>query len=334
MERCKADNERNRLSKWGQHYALVKRTVEVSTPGMHLHLKQNSLAIRREGKDIAKIPLEDLGTLILGTGQLTVTVALLARLAETGGVTIVTGGDYQPEGALLPLRGHTTRGERIQAQVGASKPLQKQLWAALIRRKIENQASLLEGKSSQLPLQRLQEQVRSGDPSNCEAQAARIYWPLLFPAEWRVVEHPFRRRREGPWPNGALNYGYSILRGIVARAICGAGLLPEIGIHHHNRYDAFALASDVMEPFRPWVDQSVRQLLPGGSTSVDREAKQILLEIYEEPVLLDGRHIPLLIAVERAASSLAKAFLSSRNGASTYVACKQLKLPLFPVEGC
>ncbi|HPF13648.1 MAG: type II CRISPR-associated endonuclease Cas1 [Planctomycetes bacterium] len=313
----------------------MKRTVEVATPGIHLHLRQKSLVLTRESSELARIPLEDLGTLILGSTQLTVSAALLAGIAQAGGVTVVAGSDFQPEGALLPLRGNTTRGERIRAQIGASKPLEKQLWAALVRAKIANQAAILCDESARSSLLKFRNGVGSGDLENKEAQAARVYWPLVFADEGEsLIESPFRRRRDGPWPNDHLNYGYAILRAITARAICGAGLLPEFGIHHHNRYDAFALASDLMEPFRPWVDLSVRSLLPLGPSEVTRESKQALLGIYDDPVVIGSQTVPLQLAVDRTASSLAKSFLGLHQGMSAKKACDLLALPSFPEQAC
>ena len=311
----------------------MKRIVEVSTPGTYLHLKNDSLTISREQETIARVPLEDLGVLILASSALTVTSALLARLADLGGVTIVSGADHQPEGALLPLRGHSTRGERISAQVTAKRPLEKQLWARLIRAKIENQAALVTDDSGRQRMLGFASEVRSGDPRNKEAQAARLYWPLVFIDGAECFrDSPFRRGQAGTWPNNLLNYGYAVLRAMTGRALCGAGLLPEVGIHHHNRYDAFALASDLMEPFRPWVDHRCQELLPDGPGDLDRNGKQALLGIYDDPVLLDGDRTPLFIALERAASSLAAAFLEAKTGVGSQEAANRLCLPSFAPE--
>jgi CRISP-associated protein Cas1 len=309
----------------------MKRIVEVSTPGTHLHLKNDCLTISQDRQVLASVPIEDLGTLILASPALTVTSALLGRLADLGGITVVSGADFQPEGVLLPLRAHTTRGERIRAQVTAKRPLEKQLWARLIRAKITNQAALIGDEDQSKRLLQLVEKVRSGDPGNTEAQAARLYWPLVFAdGEEHFGGVPFRRGQAGAaWPNNLLNYGYAILRAMTARAICGSGLLPEVGVHHHNRYDAFALASDLMEPFRPWVDHCCQGLIHEGPGDLDRAAKQALLGIYDDPVLLDGEKTPLFIALGRAASSMAAAFLDGKKGLSAQEAAKRLVLPSF-----
>lgn len=308
----------------------MKRIVEVSSPGTFLHLENNSLTISRGQEVVGRVPLEDLGTLILASPALTVTSAVLGRLASHGGITVVVGADRQPEGALLPLRAHTTRGERIRAQVAATRPTEKRLWASLVIAKIRNQAALLADVPGRRQLTRLAVGVRSGDAGNNEAQAARIYWPLVFSECGQAFQaSPFRRNPAGEWPNNLLNYGYAVLRAMTARAICGAGLLPEVGIQHHSRYDSFALASDLMEPFRPWVDHRCRELIPEGPGDLDRTAKEGLLGIYDDPVQVNGETTPLFRALERTAASLASSFLEAKNGANATEAAKRLVLPRF-----
>jgi CRISPR-associated protein Cas1 len=287
--------------------------------------------IRRDGEELGRVPLEDLGTLILAGPGLTVTTALLAALAEQGGVTIVAGRDQAPEGALLPLRANTTRGERARAQVAATRPLEKNLWACIVQAKLRNQAALLTDPAGHKRLSEWASSVRSGDPKNLEAQGARLYWKLVFQGLHPDLDRePFLRRRDGAWPNPLLNYGYAVLRAVTARALCAAGLLPELGVHHHSRYDPFPLASDLMEPYRPWVDLRCRELIPEGPRELDRPAKQALLQLYEDPVLLAGEQTPLAIAVERSASTLAKAFLTGRERESAPRAASLLLLPAFP----
>ncbi len=308
----------------------MKRIIEVSTPGTHVALRHGALTIGRNSQIVGQVPIEDLGVLILASNALSCSSALLSALAASGATVVVTGADHQPEGVLLPLRAHSTRGERIRAQTGASVPLQKRIWANLIRAKIRGQAALLRSGAGRRRLARLEASVRSGDADNAEAQAARTYWPLVFlDVDQMPVAEPFRRRRDGEWPNNLLNYGYAVLRAIVARAICGAGLLPEIGVHHHNRYDAFALASDLMEPFRPWVDHRCRELIPEGPGDLDRTSKEALLGIYDDPVLLGGEKTPLFAAVEHTATSLAAVFLASRDGERIEKATGRLLLPAF-----
>lgn len=313
----------------------MKRTVEVSSPGSHLHLETGSLVITRDRMEVARVPLEDLGTLILADPAITVTAALLSALSGQGGVTVVAGPDFQPEGTLLPMRANCTRGERVRAQVRAKRPLEKQLWARIVRAKIRNQAALLGDAAERRALLNLASRVRSGDPTNLEARAARGYWPLVFHGTHATFElQPFRRSRSGEWPNNYLNYGYAILRAITARALCGAGLTPEVGLHHHNRYDSFALASDAMEPFRPWVDSLCRELVSEGPGELTRESKRQLLAIFEVSALMEGGTTPLPVAVERMASSLASAYLQAASGAPAQQAAEALRLPAFPPTSC
>jgi len=308
----------------------MKRIVEVSSLGSYLSLKQGNLVITQDRQEVGRVPIEDLGALILASQGLTITSAALAKLAELGAITVVAGSDHQPEAVMLPLRANTTRGERIAAQTSAKRPLEKQLWASLIRTKVLNQAALLHDLDGVRKLKRLATQVRSGDPDNLEAQAARAYWPLVFEQQADYLPPgPFRRGQAGTWPNNLLNYGYAILRAITARSLCGAGLLPEVGVHHHNRYDAFALASDVMEPYRPWVDHACRELLPSGPCELDRQTKRTLLGIYNDPVQLGDEQTPLFVAIERTAASLAGAFLASKSGCGAIEASAGLRLPSF-----
>lgn len=314
----------------------MKRIIEVSSRGTSLALRNGGLVIRQERQEIARVPLEDLGALVLANGAAQATSASLAALAAAGGVTVVCGRDHQPEGALLPLRAHSTRTERIAAQVAASQPLKKQLWARIIAAKVTNQAVLIQDAAGKRSLEQLARSVRSGDPDNREARAARIYWPLLFAeAHEDFASEPFRRSDHGQWPNDLLNYGYAILRAITARAICAAGLMPELGVHHHNRYDAFALASDLMEPFRPWVDLATLELINLGPGELDRDRKQALLGIYESPARLESGRTPLWIAIQNCASELAAAYLAAQAGESAPEAAARLRPPriLLPDAG-
>ena len=307
----------------------MKRTVEITSRGIHLSTSQRALCLSQDRKPLARIPLEDLGTLILAGQGITVTSAALGALSASGCVTIVVGRDHAPEGALLPLRANTTRGERVRAQVGASKPLRKQLWSRVVAAKLCNQGALLQG-AGRHQLEKLAGKVKSGDPDNLEAQGARAYWPLVFSEHNHLLtEAPFRRRQEGTWPNSYLNYGYAILRSVTARALCGAGLLPELGLHHHNRYDPFPLASDMMEAYRPWIDHCCRGLIPEGPGELDRRAKEALLGIQDDPVMLEGDRTPLQVALGRTTASLAACFLAAESGEPGPKAASHLILPAF-----
>ncbi|HJT36296.1 MAG TPA: type II CRISPR-associated endonuclease Cas1, partial [Pirellulales bacterium] len=211
--------------------------------------------ITPDGGGECSVPLTEIAVLIAAHPQVTFTQAVLGGLAAAGGIFIVCDERWLPAGMLLPLRGHHLQARRFQAQAAVAAPVKKRLWQQIVRAKIETQAQALEtlhGDSAGLrPLVPL---VRSGDPENIEARAARIYWPLLF------ADESFRRQWEAGDQNRLLNYGYAVLRAIVARALCAAGLHPTLGLHHHNQYSAFCLADDLMEPFRPVVDIVVARL--------------------------------------------------------------------------
>jgi CRISP-associated protein Cas1 len=311
----------------------MKRIVEISSKGMHVAAVQGSLAIKAKGDLVASVPFKDLGTLILANSAITITSSALAQVVAAGGQVVVAGFDFQPVGCLLPLRANTLRTERVRAQVGAGQPLRKRIWQSLVERKILNQAALIEDRHGRKRLHHLAESVRSGDRGNCEAQAAQVYWPLVFSESHPAFSNtPFRRRREGTWPNNFLNFGYAILRSSTARALCASGLLPELGVHHHNRYDPFPLASDVMEPYRPWIDDQCRALLSDGPGNIDRNVKAALLGIDASPVQLPTGITPLQVAVQQTAASLARAFKAGLDGAKTKQCVELLVLPSFPSQ--
>jgi len=281
---------------------MIKRTVEVSTSGTYIHLRQGNLVLERLGAEMASIPAEDLGLLILDYGQITASSAALETAVEQGAAVIFCGQDHHPAGLLLPLAGNVLHSQRIREQVDAKLPLVKQLWRQLIKRKLQMQAAALSKESATVDrLKRLAEEVRSGDPDNCEAQGAKLYWSALLGSD-------FRRFREGAPPNNLLNYGYMILRAATARAICLAGLHPALGLHHHNRENAFCLADDLMEPFRPLVDVRVREMWHGGTTELDRGGKHKLLSLLSDPIFLSGEQGPLMVALQKCANSLSACF--------------------------
>jgi CRISPR-associated protein Cas1 len=207
---------------------------------------------------------------------------------------------------MLNLDGHTLQSQRFQSQINASLPLKKQLWQQTIIRKIENQAALLEQRRKDpRPLYALAKKVRSDDSENCEAQAAAYYWKNIFPDFLSFV-----REREGNPPNNLLNYGYAILRAIVARCLVGSGLLPTLGIHHRNQYNAYCLADDIMEPYRVYVDRIVYEIIRmnGKFLEMTPSMKTALLEISQTDVIIDGQKSPLMNAVQRTTASLAKCY--------------------------
>ncbi|HTZ75989.1 MAG TPA: type II CRISPR-associated endonuclease Cas1 [Candidatus Aquilonibacter sp.] len=267
------------------------------------------------------IPLADIAVLIVSHPQVSFSHAVLSGLAEAGGVFVTCNEKHMPVAMLLPLAVHSLQTERLAAQAGAALPLKKRLWQEIVRAKIRAQGRLLEEKTgNDRGLGAMAVRVRSGDVGNLEAQAARIYWQNL------IGGNGFRRDPDAGGPNACLNYGYAVLRAIVARAICGAGLHPSLGVHHHNRYDTFCLADDLMEPFRPIVDREVARLtdLPGADFPLDRESKRALLKRLLGRFSNEEESRTLFDWIGRSASSLA-GVIEGR--------CERLELPDVTIDG-
>ena len=252
------------------------------------------------------IPIEDIGIIILDHQQITITQALMAGLLANNTAIITCDGTHHPTGLMLNLDGHSLQSQKFQAQVEATVPLKKQLWQQTITAKIQNQAAMLAFRREENKmLLSLAASVKSGDSENCEAQAAVYYWKKVFPDTLN-----FYRDREGPPPNNLLNYGYAILRALVARTLVGSGLLPTLGIHHRNQYNSYCLADDIMEPYRPYVDYIVFQIIRtnGKYLEMSPSMKKALLEIPAMDVIIEGKKSPLMNAVQRTTASLAKCF--------------------------
>ncbi len=250
------------------------------------------------------VPLEDIAVIVASHAQITYTNAVLAGLAAAGGTFISCNEKHMPVAMLLPLVTHSKQTERFAKQAQMSEPLRKRLWQQIVQGKLRAQARLLEERTGRdWGLGRLVSEVRSGDPQNVEARAARIYWQALF------GEDEFRRDPEGEGVNPPLNYGYAVLRAVVARALCASGLHPSLGVHHHNRYDAFCLADDLMEPFRPLVDRAVAKLrdMRGTSPPLDKESKSTLVGALLGRFDAEGESRTLFDWVSRSAASLAAA---------------------------
>jgi CRISPR-associated protein Cas1 len=245
--------------------------------------------------------LEDIGLLILDAPTTTYTHSVITEVLAAGAVIIPCGRDHHPRGLFLPQES-SLQTQRLAAQVAAPLPLKKSLWKQVVQAKVRNQAGALPEDAPERGLLRvLAAHVRSGDPTNVEAHAARVYWPAMF-------GNDFRRLPDGPPPNALLNYGYMVLRSCVARAVCGAGLHPSLGLHHHNRSNAFCLADDLLEPLRPLVDVRVRTLARGGIIEINRESKMHLLSVLTETVRTGAEKGPLMVALERVTSSLVRCY--------------------------
>jgi CRISPR-associated protein Cas1 len=225
----------------------------------------------------------------------------MSSLAESDAALVVCGSNHLPNAVLLPLADHSQVVWRVNDQIGASRPLRKQLWKQLVQAKIRAQAANLTNESAaRSKLLDMAGQVRSGDPKNMEAQAARVYWLHFLP------EETFRRDRDAEGLNSLLNYGYAVLRAAVARSLVGSGLVPAIGLHHSNRANSFCLADDLMEPLRPLVDDRARELFRQGYEQLDREAKAGLLKLLADPVRMEDQQGPLMVNLHRMTASLVR----------------------------
>lgn len=297
---------------------MIKRTLCFSNP-VYLSLKNAQLVIKLpevEKADvpdtfkqnaIRTIPIEDIGIVILDCPQITITNGVLDALLDNNCAVITCNGEHMPVGLLLPLNGNTIQSERFREQLDASLPLKKQLWQQTVKAKIENQAALLKQARNEVVKNMLvwANDVKSGDPDNYEARAAAYYWKLLFPQV-----DGFTRERGGVFPNNLLNYGYAILRATIARSLVSSGLLPTLGIHHHNRYNAYCLADDIMEPYRPFVDKVVVDMVDeiGSAVEFTTEIKSRLLTIPVLDVNINGQRSPLMIACTTTTASLYKCY--------------------------
>jgi CRISP-associated protein Cas1 len=288
---------------------MIKRTLYFGNPA-YLKTKNEQLLIELEETGEAKsVPIEDIGLVILDHQQITITQAVMAKLLQNNTALITCDNTHHPVGLQLCLDGHTLQSQKFKAQLNASSPLKKQLWQQTVIKKIENQAALLSVERAENKyLLNLTGTVKSGDSSNNEAKAASYYWKHIFP---EFLE--FKRERYGPPPNNLLNYGYAILRAVVARSLVASGLLPTLGIFHRNQYNAYCLADDLMEPYRPYVDKIVCGIIRGNGMFLEmtRSMKKELLQIPAMDVVIDGQKSPLMNAVQRTTASLAKCFEGS-----------------------
>lgn len=253
------------------------------------------------------IPIEDIGVVVLDNKQITLTQGLMSALLDNNCAVITCDESHLPTGLLLPISGNTIQNERFRHQLDASLPLKKQLWQQTVQQKILNQAIVLRecrGVEVSNMLKWLS-QVRSGDPDNLEGRAAAFYWKNIF-----SDVAGFTRDRDGKSPNNLLNYGYAILRAVTARALVSSGLLPTLGIHHHNRYNAYCLADDIMEPYRPYVDELVVKYTQenGCPETITTDIKKTLLSIPVLDVVINGHRSPLMLAVGQTTASLYRCF--------------------------
>ena len=289
---------------------MVGRIVEIADDRRHLFMNRGFMVVRDtegERKELGQIPLDDIAAVIANAHGISYTNNLLVALAERGVPFVLCGPNHNVVGMLLTLDGHHVQAKRIEAQIAASAPTVKRLWAAVVKAKLEQQAAALEAAGAPTaPLTALVAKVRSGDPDNIEAQGARRYWSLLFGPD-------FRRDQDGGGLNGMLNYGYTILRSATARAVVAAGLHPSIGLHHSNDANAMRLVDDLMEPFRPVVDLKVWQLRHAGGDDVTPDSKRALVRVLYDDMQTNVGVTPVMVCMQRLATSLAQVFLEDRT---------------------
>lgn len=302
---------------------MIKKTLYFGNPA-YLSLRMGQMVIKlpevesnellpeimKKQAEITK-PIEDIGVVVLDNRRITITQGLLEALLENNCAVITCDNHSLPVGLMLPLYGNSTQNERFRYQLDTSQPLRKQLWQQTIKAKIENQAAVLSACSG-IPIKNMKrwaDDVRSGDPDNVEGHAAAYYWRYFF-NNITGLEN-FTRNREGMAPNNLLNYGYAILRAVVARALVTSGLLPTLGIHHHNRYNAYCLADDIMEPYRPYVDELVFAIVKEqgvDNLQLTTTLKAQLLSIPTLDVVIGGKRSPLMVAATQTTASLYKCF--------------------------
>lgn len=286
---------------------MSERIIEITTDGRHLAVDRGFMTVSEQGKEIARIPLDDIGAIIGCAHGLTFSNNLLVQLARRNALFVVCAPNFNPIAFLWSVEGFHQQGSRMNAQIESTAPMSKQLWKQIVRAKIAQQAAILEALGKpEPPLKALIRKVRSGDPENVEAQAARRYWSLLFGPD-------FRRDRSAEGANALLNYGYTIVRSAVARAIMAAGLHPTLGIHHRNANNSMQLVDDMIEPFRPFVDFFVFHAIKSGFSDVIPDAKKMLAAVLEAEVASERGLTTLRTAIQNAAISLGLVYEKKRD---------------------
>jgi CRISPR-associated protein Cas1 len=299
---------------------MVGRVVEIATDGRHISIARGFLVVAEHSEEVGRVAMDDVAAVIANAHGLTWSNNALVELSGRGVPIVLCGANHMPAAIVWPTDGHHIQTGRMNDQVAASLPLKKRLWAQLVRAKIQAQgAALAAAGAPSGGFYLLSRKVRSGDPQNVEAEAARRYWPLLFGAE-------FHRDKDGGGTNGLLNYGYAVLRAGIARAVMAAGLHPGFGLMHSNRSNPMVLIDDLMEPFRPTVDREVLRLVKAGTKEVDRDAKAALARIMILDLPTSLGLSPLMVCAERLAQSLARAFAAETDSLD-------LPLPSLPLEG-
>ena len=284
---------------------MIKRTLFFSN-AVCLTLKNKQLVIQnKETREESSVPIEDIGFIIIENNQVYISIPVINALAENNAAVVFCNEKHLPFSMNLPLDCNTIQNQLFTAQLEASLPAKKKCWKQIIEQKIKNQAKVLEKyKINSIKLKQYASDVKSGDSTNREAMAAKLYWDLL------IDDVAWVRTRYGAYPNNLLNYGYAILRAATARALIGSGLLPTLGIHHHNKYDAYALADDMMEPYRPYIDDEIIEYMKISEETEELTTgfKKKILTGLTRDVEIGKVTRPLMIALTITSSSLAKFF--------------------------
>lgn len=289
---------------------MIGRVVEIADDRRHLFVSRGFMVIQDtegERKELGQVPLDDIAAVIANAHGLSYTNNLLVALTERGAPFVLCAANHNAVGMLWPIDGNFQQAKRFDAQLGATRPTHKRLWAEVVRSKLQQQAAALEAAGQPfVPLSALIAKVRSGDPDNLEAQAARRYWGLLFGDD-------FRRDQYGGGLNSLLNYGYTVLRAAMARAVVAAGLHPTLGLHHSNEGNPMRLVDDLMEPFRPIVDLHIWKLQKDGETNVTSDNKRSLVRTLYDDMQTSSGATPVMVCMQRLAVSLAQVYLKQRD---------------------
>lgn len=288
---------------------MIKRIIDISEPA-YLHLKNQQLLIDKNGETVGSVPIEDLGVVILENPQIVITQMVIIACQKNNVALVFCDNRHLPYSLLLPVSdANTLHNKILRQQIEMTLPTKKRLWQQIVIQKIQQQSKTLEraGKNIQ-QLHKLAKKVKSGDPENIEAQAAKRYWNLLFGDD-------FRRNIDEPGINSLLNYGYSIVRAMIARAIVGSGLHPALGIFHKNQYNGLCLADDLMEPFRPWVDWLVFNYVMKNSDEdieINQQTKTLFLSLPNDSVQYEKNKMPLMVACHYLLADFKRAFNERR----------------------
>jgi CRISPR-associated protein Cas1 len=287
---------------------MIKRIIDISESA-YIHLKQKQLLIDKEKVTVGQIPIEDIGVLILQHPAIVITQQVIIACQKNKVVIIFCDEKRLPYSSILPIaEGNKLHQKIFKEQLNVTEPTRKKLWQQIVIQKIEQQALTLKRlNKNSIQLERIATKVKSADSDNRESVAAVVYWKLLF-------GNDFIRDTDKAGINALLNYGYSIIRGIIARSICASGLHPSLGLFHHNQYNALCLADDLMEPLRPWVDYLVYQMSQEDTTlEINQQTKTILLNLVNEIVLFKGKKMPLMVSINYLMADLKRCYIKEQK---------------------